>query len=39
MLPFISWDEYIMNTYLNYVERILNTSKKTKWKKNRRKNK
>ena len=39
MLPFISWDEYIMNTYLNYVERVLNTSKKNKWKKNRRKNK
>ena len=35
----IPWDVYIMNTYLNYVEHILNTSKKTKWKKNRRKNK
>ena len=35
----IPWDVYIMNTYLNYVERVVNTSKKTKWKKNRRKNK
>ena len=39
MLPFISWDEYITNSYVNYVTRIINTSKKTKWKKNRRKNK
>ena len=39
MLPFISWDEYIAKSYVNYVTRILNTSKKTKWKKNRRKNK
>ena len=35
----IPWDVYIMNTYLNYVTRIINTSKKTKWKKDRRKNK
>ena len=39
MLPFISWDEYIANSYVNYVTRIINTSKKTKWKKNRRKKK
>ena len=39
MLPFISWDEYIAKSYVNYVTRILNTSKKTKRKKNRRKNK
>ena len=35
----VPWDEYIIHSYVNYVTRILNTSKKTKWKKNRRKNK
>ena len=36
MVPY-SW--YLQNSYVNYVTRIINTSKKTKWKKNRRKNK
>ena len=36
MVPY-SW--YLQNDFKKYVERVTNTSKKTKWKKNRRKNK
>ena len=36
MVPY-SW--YLQNSYKKYVERVTSTSKKSNWKKNRRKNK
>lgn len=35
----VPWSWYLQNSYKTYVQRVTNTSKKTKWKKNRRKNK
>lgn len=35
----VPWSWFLENDFKKYVTRIINTSKKTKWKKNRRKNK
>ena len=35
----VPWSWFLENDFKKYVERVLNTSKKNKWKKNRRKNK